>query len=160
MDYRTLGIRGRIVSNIKYVPFPVQLICSNRRRFRNNPPPKSNDHLGNFGHVCFQSGLDDQCREGALRADTAVDLRLNADQYVTTTSGLGSNHFIFTGLGERGVPISSATNLWEQSLLAIGAGQSTTGLAGLPLSRASFAPTDFAPAELLADRQWIGWAFL
>ncbi len=54
------------------------------------------------------------------------------------------------------MPVSSAANLWEQSLLAIGAGQSTTGLAGLPLSRASFAPTDFVPAELLADLQWIG----
>jgi hypothetical protein len=55
---------------------------------------QGNDHLGNFGHVRLQAGLDDQCREGALRADAAVDLRLDADQYVTTTSGLGSNHFI------------------------------------------------------------------
>ncbi|QTH15013.1 hypothetical protein QZH45_04410 [Pseudomonas corrugata] len=31
--------------------------------------------------------------------------------------------------------------LWEQSLLAIQTSQSATALAGLPLSRASFAPT-------------------
>ncbi|TNF80156.1 hypothetical protein FGE05_22240 [Pseudomonas sp. ICMP22404] len=37
--------------------------------------------------------------------------------------------------------VSEASTLWEQSLLAIAVSQSATILTGLPLSRASFAPT-------------------
>ncbi len=58
------------------------------------------------------------------------------------------------------MPVSSAANLWEQSLLAIAVDQPNPLSTDLPQSRASFAPTDFASDELLADRQWIGgWAF-